>query len=275
MHPGDPAGNSTGQVADPVRETWMDSPGDANGMAGPATGTAGKPLVLLVDAGPDLTALLADTLEREGFRSAIARDDREALALAASLGPHLVLLDLRRSLADGIDLCRRLRRRPAMRDRPIILLSSWDREADRIAGLDAGADDYLTKPFSLPELVARMRALLRRSLPRPPDDEALQFADIHMDLVAHRVRRNGRPVHLGPTEYRLLRHFLEQPGRVLSRGQLLHAVWGADVHVEPRTVDVHVRRLRVVLNGDHAPDLIQTIRSVGYVLAIPRKGRPG
>ena len=138
-------------------------------------------------------------------------------------------------------------------------------EGDRVRGLDAGADDYVSKPFSPTELVARIRAVLRRIRPALAD-EALSYADIVMDLVAHRVTRAAKPVHLGPTEFRLLRHFMEHPGRVFSREQLLDAVWGKDVYVEARTVDVHIRRLRIALNGDQHTDLIRTVRAAGYAL---------
>ena len=145
------------------------------------------------------------------------------------------------------------------------MLTARGEEGDRIRGLDAGADDYIAKPFSPTELLARIRAVLRRIRPALAE-EALSYADLHMDLVAHRVTRNGKALHLGPTEFRLLRHFMEHPGRVFSREQLLDAVWGRDVYVEGRTVDVHIRRLRVALNGDDGADLIRTVRGAGYAL---------
>ena len=148
---------------------------------------------------------------------------------------------------------------------PIIILTARGEEADKVRGLDSGADDYITKPFSPAELVARMRAVLRRAQPALAN-ETLQFDDLEMDLAAHRVRRGPRDVHLGPTEFRLLRYLMQHPGRVFSREQLLDAVWGRDVYVEPRTVDVHIRRLRKALNIEDETDLIRTVRSAGYAL---------
>jgi two-component system phosphate regulon response regulator PhoB len=260
------------------QEKTMRRHGDPGPSSGSAAGPTVKPLILLVEEEPDLTSALAERLADEGFRAVRANIAQDAAASAERLAPHLLLIDLKRSPATGIDLCRSLREGRGTRDLGIILLSPPDGETDgegtRVEALQAGADLYVTKPFSSLELVARIRAMVRRVLPDETDTSALQFADVHMDLVAHRVRRNGRFVHLGPTEYRLLRHFLEQPGRVISRAQLLRAVWGAGVHVEPRTVDVHVRRLRMALNGTQDPDIIQTIRSVGYSLALP-KGQRG
>jgi len=179
--------------------------------------------------------------------------------------PDVVLLDWMLPLVSGIEVCRQIRRAPASRTLPIIMLTARGEEGDRVRGLDAGADDYVAKPFSPTELVARIRAVLRRIRPALAD-EALSYADIVMDLVAHRVTRAAKPVHLGPTEFRLLRHFMEHPGRVFSREQLLDAVWGKDVYVEARTVDVHIRRLRIALNGDQHTDLIRTVRAAGYAL---------
>jgi len=176
-----------------------------------------------------------------------------------------VVLDWMLPLMSGLEACRQIRRRPETRNLPIIMLTARGEEADRIRGLEGGADDYLTKPFSPRELVARVRAVLRRASPEPVD-EKLAFGDIHMDLAAHRVTRGGRHIHLGPTEFRLLRYLLEHPGRVFSREQLLDAVWGSDVYVEPRTVDVHIRRLRRALNEGQNADPIRTVRSAGYAL---------
>jgi two-component system phosphate regulon response regulator PhoB len=165
----------------------------------------------------------------------------------------------------GLEVCRQIRRKPETRDVPVIMLTARGEETDRVRGLDSGADDYVAKPFSPAELVARVRAVLRRSRPSTAED-VLAYAGIQMDLAAHRVTRSGRPIHLGPTEFRLLRHFLEHPGRVFAREQLLDAVWGHDVYVEPRTVDVHIRRLRKAINGEGEPDVIRTVRSAGYAL---------
>ena len=165
----------------------------------------------------------------------------------------------------GIEVCRRLRRRPETANVPIIMLTARGEEADRIRGLETGADDYVTKPFSPRELVARVGAVLRRVRPALAG-EALVYADLEMDLVGHKVRRGGRAVALGPTEFRLLRHFLEHPGRVFSRERLLDAVWGHDSSIDARTVDVHIRRLRKALNENGAADVIRTVRAAGYAL---------
>jgi two-component system phosphate regulon response regulator PhoB len=230
-----------------------------------------SPLVLVVEDEGALVTLLRYNLEREGFRVAEARDGEEALLQAAELKPDLILLDWMIPHVSGLEVCRRLRRRPDTRGTPIIMLTARAEESDKIRGLDGGADDYVTKPFSPTELVSRVRALLRRSRPSLAA-ERLEFADLVMDLAAHRVRRGDRDIHLGPTEFRLLRHLLEHPGRVFSREQLLNAVWGSEVYVEPRTVDVHIRRLRLAVNGRDEPDLIRTVRSAGYALDRPANG---
>jgi len=224
-----------------------------------------KPLVLLVEDEADIVTLLKYNLEKEGFRVVSAGDGEEALLLASEQTPQIVLLDWMLPLMSGLEVCRQLRRAPKTRDVPIIMLTARGEEADRVRGLNSGADDYITKPFSPTELVARMRAVLRRTVPAL-NDEMLRFADVVMDLAAHRVRRGGRDVHLGPTEFRLLRHFMQHPGRVFSREQLLDIVWGHDVYVEPRTVDVHIRRLRKALNDETEADIIRTVRSAGYAL---------
>ena len=224
-----------------------------------------KPLVLVVEDETALITLLRYNLEREGFRVAEARDGEEALVLCQEEKPDIVLLDWMLPHLSGIEVCRRLRRTPETRDVPIIILTARGEEADKIRGLDSGADDYVTKPFSPAELISRLRAVLRRARPAL-SSEMLQFEDLSMDLAAHRVRRSEREVRLGPTEFRLLRYFLEHPGRVFSREQLLDAVWGRDVYVEPRTVDVHIRRLRKALNEVNEQDLIRTVRSAGYAL---------
>lgn len=224
-----------------------------------------KPLVLIVEDEADIVTLLKYNLEKEGFRVNAATDGEEDLLLAGEQTPNIVLLDWMLPLMSGLEVCRQMRRNSKMRDIPIIMLTARGEEADRVRGLNSGADDYITKPFSPTELVARMRAVLRRSAPGMTD-ETLQFADVTMDLAAHRVRRNGRDVHLGPTEFRLLRHFMQHPGRVFSREQLLDVVWGHDVYVEPRTVDVHIRRLRKAMNEETEMDLIRTVRSAGYAL---------
>ena len=185
--------------------------------------------------------------------------------MAQETPPDLILLDWMLPLLSGIEVCRRLRRASDSRNVPIIMLTARGEEGDRVRGLNSGADDYVTKPFSPSELIARVRAVLRRARPST-DEETLRYGDLLMDLASHRVKRSDRDIHLGPTEFRLLRHFLEHPGRVFSREQLLDTVWGPDVYVEPRTVDVHIRRLRKALNAEQDDDLIRTVRSAGYAL---------
>jgi len=224
-----------------------------------------QPNILIVEDEPALVEFLKYNLEREGFRTASAGDGEEAMLALAEGRPDVVILDWMLPFVSGIEVCRRLRRDPETRSLPIIMLTARGEESDRVRGLDVGADDYVTKPFSPSELVARVRAVLRRSRPALAE-EALTYGDVVMDLAAHRVSRGDRPVHLGSTEFRLLRCLLEHPGRVFSREQLLDAVWGRDVYIEPRTVDVHVRRLRKAMNGNGDADLIRTVRSAGYAL---------
>jgi two-component system phosphate regulon response regulator PhoB len=224
-----------------------------------------SPLILIVEDESALVTLLRYNLEREGFRVAEARDGEEALLMAREQKPDLVLLDWMLPLLSGLEVCRQLRRGPETRNLPIIMLTARGEEGDKLRGLDSGADDYVTKPFSPAELIARIRAALRRSRPST-NGESLQFEDLTMDLAAHRVRRRGRDIHLGPTEFRLLRYLMEHQGRVFSREQLLDMVWGQDVYVEPRTVDVHIRRLRKAINAANETDLIRTVRSAGYSL---------
>ena len=226
------------------------------------------PRILIVEDEAALVTLLRYNLEREGFDVSEAADGEEALLRAQEDKPDLIVLDWMLPLMSGIEVCRRLRRMPETRAVPIVMLTARGEEADKVRGLEGGADDYVTKPFSPVELIARIRALLRRAQPDLAS-ETLVFADLTMDLAAHRVRRNGRPVHLGPTEFRLLHYLLRNPGRVFSREQLLDAVWGRDVYVEARTVDVHIRRLRKALNSEGDSDLIRTVRAAGYALDQP------
>ena len=226
-----------------------------------------KPVILLVDDEADLLTLLGYNLERAGLEVLAASDGEEALTIVSERRVDLVLLDWMMPYMSGIEVCRQLRRKPATRNIPIIILTARGEEADRIRGLDTGADDYVSKPFSTDELVARIRAVLRRVRPALAG-ERLAFGDIEMDLAAHRVTRSGRGVRLGPTEYRLLRHLLEHPGRVFSRDQLIDAVWGHDIYVDTRTVDVHIRRLRKALNDGGQADVIRTVRSAGYGLEV-------
>ena len=226
------------------------------------------PRILIVEDEGPLVTLLRYNLEREGFTISEASDGEEALLRAAEDRPDLILLDWMLPLLSGIEVCRRLRRLPDTATVPIIMLTARGEENDKVRGFDCGADDYITKPFSPVELIARVRALLRRARPKLAAEQ-LDFADLVMDLAAHRVRRSDREVHLGPTEFRLLQHLMRNPGRVFSREQLLDAVWGRDVYVEARTVDVHIRRLRKALNGAGDQDLIRTVRAAGYALDRP------
>jgi len=229
------------------------------------TANASKPLVLVVEDEAALATMLRYNLEKEGYRVCEAGDGEEALTVVSERKPDLVVLDWMLPSLSGIEVCRQLRRKPATRELPVIMLTARGEEGDKIRGLNTGADDYMTKPFSLPELMARIRAMLRRVQPVPLKG-VLQFADIAMDLAAHRVTRGDRPVHLGPTEFRLLQFFMQHPGNVFSREELLNAVWGPDIYVEPRTVDVHIRRLRKALNGENEDDIIRTVRAAGYAL---------
>ena len=224
-----------------------------------------KSTVLIVEDEAPLVTLLRYNLEKEGFSVCSAGDGEEALLQIAENKPDAVLLDWMLPLVSGLEVCRQIRRSPSSRSLPIILLTARGEEADRVRGLDSGADDYIVKPFSPSELVARLRAVIRRAQPSTAED-TLHYADVAMDLAAHRVSRAGRAVHLGPTEFRLLHHFLLYPGRVFSREHLLDRVWGPHAEVEMRTVDVHIRRLRKALNIDGCRDLVRTVRSVGYAL---------
>ncbi len=221
--------------------------------------------ILLVEDDRALAELLTYHFTRVEFDVEHTGDGEEALLLAAENPPDLVLLDWMIGGVSGIEVCRRLRRRPETAKVPIIMLSARGEETDRVRGLETGADDYVTKPFSPRELVARIGAVLRRARPGLTE-EHLSYADLEMDLAGHKVKRGGAPIQLGPTEFRLLRHFLEQPGRVFSRERLLSAVWGQDSEIEARTVDVHIRRLRKALNAGGREDIIRTVRSAGYAL---------
>ncbi|MFV1851467.1 MAG: phosphate regulon transcriptional regulator PhoB [Thalassospira sp.] len=224
------------------------------------------PTVLIVEDEAAIVTMLRYNLEREGMQVVEAGDGDEALKIFAETHVDLVLLDWMLPVMSGIEVCRQIRRKPESRDLPVIMVTARGEEGDRIRGLDTGADDYVTKPFAIGELLARIRALLRRSGPAQPQGQ-LVYSDIEMDLAAHRVSRNGKAIHLGPTEFRLLRYFLEHPGRVFSREQLLNAVWGPNIYVETRTVDVHIRRLRKALNDVKGTrDIIRTVRAAGYAL---------
>ena len=224
-----------------------------------------NPSILVVEDEDALATLLQYNLDKEGYRVTVATDGEEALMLTSERQPDLVLLDWMLPKVSGVEVCRRLRARPETRNLPIVMLTARGEESDRVRGLETGADDYVVKPFSMTELSARIRAVLRRIRPALADDR-LTHGDIVVDRVAHRVRRADREIHLGPTEFRLLDYLMQHPRRVFSREQLLDSVWGSDVYVEARTVDVHIGRLRKALNRDGEIDPIRTVRSAGYAL---------
>ena len=221
--------------------------------------------LLLVEDDRALADLVTFHFERAGYEITRTGDGEEALILADEIKPDVILLDWMIEGISGIEVCRRLRRRATTANVPIMMLTARGEESDRIRGFETGADDYVTKPFSPRELVARTIAVLRRVRPALVGEQ-LAYADIEMDIVGHKVKRAGRTIPLGPTEFRLLRHFLEHPGRVFSRERLLDSVWGQDSDIELRTVDVHIRRLRKAINGGGRADIIRTVRSAGYAL---------
>jgi len=221
--------------------------------------------VLLVEDDPAIADLVRHHFSKEGFTVTSTPSGEEAMILVEEIRPALVVLDWMIEDVSGIEVCRRLRRSSANAAMPILMLTARGEEEDRIRGLETGADDFVTKPFSPKELVARAKALLRRSSPNLVA-ERLNYAGLEMDVAAHRVRRDGKPVSLGPTEYRLLRHFLQNPEKVFSRQQLLELVWPHNEDIELRTVDVHIRRLRQALDQSGGQDLIRTVRSEGYSL---------
>ena len=223
------------------------------------------PKLLLVEDDLALAELLEYRFGSEGYEVRVTGDGDEALVLAAENPPDLVILDWMIEGTSGIEVCRRLRRDKATAHVPIIMLTAREAEDDRVRGLDTGADDYVTKPFSPRELLARVAAVLRRMRPALAG-ETLEVGDLRLDPVAHRVERMGQPLRLGPTEYRLLRYLMEHPRRVFSRGQLLDAVWGNDSDIGERTVDVHIRRLRQAIALPRVADPIRTVRSAGYAL---------
>ncbi|EAV44652.1 phosphate regulon transcriptional regulator PhoB [Roseibium aggregatum] len=221
------------------------------------------PKVLIVEDEEPLSLLLRYNLEAEGYSvESCVRGDEAEIRLRESL-PDLLLLDWMLPGLSGIELCRRLRAREDTERLPVIMLTARGEEAERIRGLSTGADDYVVKPFSVPELMARVRAILRRASPEVVST-MLRSGDIELDRETHRVRRNAKEIHLGPTEFRLLEFLMTSPGRVFSREQLLDGVWGHDVYVDERTVDVHVGRLRKALNKGKAKDPIRTVRGAGY-----------
>jgi two-component system, OmpR family, phosphate regulon response regulator PhoB len=224
-----------------------------------------RPLVLVVEDEAALVTMMRYNLEKQGFRVDEAADGQEALLRISEAPPDLVLLDWMLPVMSGIEVCRQIRRRAETRDLPVIMVTARTDDQDAVRGLNTGADDYVTKPFNMDALLARVRALLRRA-GGAPAKATLGFHDIVLDQASHRVQRNGRAIQMGPTEYRLLEFFLQHPRRVFSREEVLDAVWGPDIHVEPRTVDVHIRRLRKAINADSELDVVRTVRSAGYAL---------
>ncbi len=223
------------------------------------------PRIMVVEDEEPLGLLLRYNLEHEGYHvEVVTRGDEAEIRLQENV-PDLLVLDWMLPSVSGIELCRRLRMRPETERLPVIMLTARGEETDRVRGLSTGADDYLIKPFSMPEFLARVRALLRRARPEVLSS-VLSVQDLMMDREQHRVFRKGRTVHLGPTEYRLLEFFLEHPGRVFSREQLLDSVWGRDIYIDERTVDVHIGRLRKILNPRGEQDPIRTVRGAGYAL---------
>ena len=227
--------------------------------------SASKPTILLVEDEPAQRAVLAYNLKSEGFEVIEAEDGEEALVMAQESVPDLVLLDWMLPHVSGLEVCRRLKSGKATRALPVIMLSARSEELDKVRGLETGADDYMVKPYSVAELMARVRKELRRTRPASVGEE-LVFDDIVLDAGSHRVSRAQNEIKLGPTEFRLLAAFLENQGRVLSREQLLDRVWGRDVYVDTRTVDVHIGRLRKALMQHGGVDPLRTVRGAGYAL---------
>lgn len=221
--------------------------------------------ILLVEDDQSLATVVSYNLEKSGFGMRVAYDGEEAMSLVKEEVPDLMVLDWMIPKLSGLEVCRMMRRNKETERVPIIMLTARTAEEDRLRGLDSGADDYITKPFSPRELIARIHAVLRRSKPSAARDE-MQLADVIMNLVSYKVSRAGQELHLGPMEFRLLRHFMENPGRVFSREQIINSVWGANIYIEARTVDVHIRRLRKALQVGDGPDLIRTVRSAGYAM---------
>ncbi|MCP4395410.1 MAG: phosphate regulon transcriptional regulatory protein PhoB [Alphaproteobacteria bacterium] len=217
----------------------------------------------------DISTLLRYNLENEGFNVLSSNDGEDALDMIFNNSPDVVLLDWMLPTVSGIEICKRIREDREMRNVPVIMVSARGEETDKILGLDTGADDYVTKPFSMKELIARINSLLRRFAAPLPNGKLNAF-DVVMDLDSHTVSRGEgesvRPIHLGPTEFRLLQCLMENPDKAFSREELLKEVWGESIYVEARTIDVHVRRLRKVLNNEGEKDIIRTVRSIGYAL---------
>nr|WP_321252979.1 phosphate regulon transcriptional regulator PhoB [uncultured Ruegeria sp.] len=227
--------------------------------------SADQPTVLVVEDEPAQREVLAYNLEAEGFRVSKAANGDEALLLVDEDSPDIIVLDWMMPNLSGIEVCRRLKTRPDTRSIPIIMLSARTEEVDKVRGLETGADDYVVKPYSVVELMARVRSQLRRVRPATVGLR-LEYDDIVLDSETHKVSRNSKPLKLGPTEFRLLSTFMEKPGRVWSREQLLDRVWGRDIYVDTRTVDVHIGRLRKALTQHGGDDPVRTVRGAGYAL---------
>jgi two-component system, OmpR family, phosphate regulon response regulator PhoB len=226
-----------------------------------------NPSVLVVEDDRALCDLLTWNLSAEGYDVRSTGDGEEALLMVREQRPDAIILDWMIEQVPGIEVCRQLRKDRETAGIPIVMLTARGEEEDRIRGLKTGADDYVTKPFSPRELMARVEALLRRSRPGLTG-ETLHFGDLELDRASHRVRRSGEALHLGPTEFRLLRYFMERPGRVVSRQQILDGVWGMDSDIDERTVDVHIRRLRKAINRSEDVDPIRTVRAAGYAMDV-------
>lgn len=226
-----------------------------------------NPSVLVVEDDVALCELLTWNLSAEGYDVRSTGDGEEALVMVREQVPDAIVLDWMIEQIPGIEVCRQLRKSQETAQIPVIMVTARGEEEDMIRGLKTGADDYMTKPFSPRELMARIEALLRRSRPSLAGN-VLQWGDIELDATSHRVRRGGEPLHLGPTEFRLLRYFMERPNRVVSRQQILDGVWGMDSDIDERTVDVHIRRLRKAINRDGEADPIRTVRAAGYAMDV-------
>lgn len=226
--------------------------------------------ILIVEDEEGLQTILKYNLQNEGYETESVLDGKKALSTVARVCPDLILLDWMLPHVSGVDICKAIRQNHELRHIPILMLTARGDEADKVSGLSIGADDYMTKPFSVPELMARIKALLRRAGPKPVPKSKI-FGDLKMDFSKKQVFWQDQPVHLGPTEFRLLNIFLDSPEKVFSRADLMKMVWGDSIYVESRTVDVHVKRLRQALSAVQAPDLIRTVRSAGYALTATQK----
>ena len=226
--------------------------------------------IVIVEDEQALQTILKYNLEKEGYQTIPVMDGKKAIETIEKGEADLVLLDWMLPHLSGVEICKQIRQNHSIRQIPVLMLTARGDEADKVSGLSIGADDYMTKPFSVPELMARIKALLRRAPPKPPK-ETKTFADMVVDFDKKQVMRSDRLVHLGPTEFRLLQILLNEPEKVFSRDELLKGVWGDSIYVEDRTVDVHIKRLRQALNAGGEDDIIRTVRSVGYALSLNAK----